>query len=60
MKPVTFDSVPVNTEFVYKGTSYIKEEKAKISCCRFTNARSVANPGTKIGLTAKTVVEVQD
>lgn len=60
MKQVTFDSVPVNTKFVYNNAEYTKEDKKKISCCKYTNARLVSDPKNKIGLAPQTMVEVED
>lgn len=60
MKQVPVDTVPVNTKFTYNNAEYIKENKVKISCCKFTNARLVSDPNQKVGLTPKTIVEVED
>lgn len=60
MKQVAFSSLSVGSKFVYKGSEYVKEDKKKISCCKFTNASLSADSSKKIGVAAGTVVEVAE
>jgi hypothetical protein len=60
MKQVTFGSVENGTTLVYNGEEYIKLDKVKISCCRFTNAQSVSNSSNKIGIKDGEIVEVSE
>lgn len=59
MRQVPFDKLPVGTVFTFNGEEWLKTEKVKVSCCKFTNASNVNDPKKKTGIKPHEIVEAQ-
>jgi len=60
MKQVTFGSLAVGSEFVWKGNTYQKTNKIRISCCKFHNGCTLEAPIVKHAFQDSEIVEVKD